>query len=454
MKRNGIFIKTFIYTAIFAVLLVGVTAFLFSAEIISYYRTQNINHITRSYQRIVTGTQDGTDIVESAKRFYEKNQSLPFVIRDKDGNTIFATPDLDWLGGDDAPPPNVNSNSDNENLVPGGGNALPITVYSGAEYEILVPGGDVADYHSGLTLRVAVALFAILAAGLLGAFVFARQMTKPIKSLADATSKMANLEDVSPPPRRADELGVLADDVHSMYVKLKDEILRERALEEAQRYFFSAASHELKTPIAATSVLLEGMLENVGDYKDHTKYLRECVKMMDTQSELIFEILEIVALSDGKIVPVPEKLDIGLTVASILPDFQTLAEANEQRLIVEIPNGQTCLVDPKMLKKALSNIILNAVQNTPDSGEIRVWSEPSENQYRLCVLNSGARIDEEFLPKLFDPFYRMDKARSRKSGRSGLGLTIVQKTLEAMDIPFALENTQGGVMFWMDLPKA
>jgi two-component system sensor histidine kinase VanS len=93
------------------------------------------------------------------------------------------------------------------------------------------------------------------------------------------------------------------------------------------------------------------------------------------------------------------------------------------------------------------------VQNTPADGEIRIWSEPAADEYRLCVLNTGARIDDAILPKLFDPFYRVDKVRSRKSGRSGLGLTIVQKTLEAMNIDFTLENTSAGVLFWMNLPK-
>ncbi|MNC33902.1 Signal-transduction histidine kinase senX3 [compost metagenome] len=236
--------------------------------------------------------------------------------------------------------------------------------------------------------------------------------------------------------------------------QLEDEILRERELEETQRYFFSAASHELKTPIAATSVLLEGMLENIGDYKDHPKYLRECVKMMDAQGKMISEMLEIISLNDGKIVPVPEELDIRQAVVVMLPDFQTLSEANGQRIVTDIPNGQTCLADPKLLKKALSNIVLNAVQNTPKGCDIRIWSEPATAQYRLCVLNTGAILEDTVLPKLFDPFYRMDKARSQKSGRSGLGLTIVQKTLEAMNIDFALENAPDGVLFWMDLPKA
>jgi two-component system sensor histidine kinase VanS len=455
LRRSGIFVKTFLYTAVFAVLLVGVTAGLFSAQIISYYRTQSMNHITRSYRRIVTRAQDGMSIIESAKHFHSLNQSLPFVIKDKEGGVLFATPTLLDTSEDD-----TSGSVDDANLAPGGGKALPFIVYSNDEYEIIVPGGDIASYRDGLTFRVFAALLAILAAALVCAFVFARQMTKPIKQLADATGKMAGLEDVSPPPKRSDELGELSEDIHSMYVKLKNEILHERELEETQRYFFAAASHELKTPIAATSVLLEGMLENVGDYENHPKYLRECLKLMGAQGNLISEILEIVALGDRRILPAPEQLDVGAVVASIIPEFKTLAETNGtnetngQRLSVDIPDGQICCADRKMLQYTLSNAILNAVQNTPDNGKIRIGSKPSKNAYRLYVLNTGTRIDDNVLPKLFDPFYRMDKARSQKDGRSGLGLTIVQKTLEAMGIAFALENTDDdNVLFWMDLPK-
>jgi signal transduction histidine kinase len=212
----------------------------------------------------------------------------------------------------------------------------------------------------------------MLAACVIGSLIFARQITKPIQTLADTANRMANLEDVPPLPARGDELGLLARDIHFMYDKLKetisrleDEILRERELEETQRYFFSAASHELKTPIAAMSVLLEGMLENVGDYKNHPKYLRECMRMMDVQGKIISEILEIVSLNNGRIISSPEKLDLGAAVAGLLPEFQTLSMANGSRIIADIPDGQVCLADLHMLQKALSNIILNAVQNTP-----------------------------------------------------------------------------------------
>lgn len=447
MKKSGIFIKVFIYTIIFSTLLVGATAALFSQQLISYFSRFRIQEITSTYQRMVDQSQGEDDITELARRFYERNQSFQFYITDRDGHIVYETPDADISGIANGIPPDSTST---------------ILVYLNKDYTLYALRNDVfAVNYDKWIAQALVVLSAMLAVCIIGALVFARQMTKPIKTLVDNTSKMANLEEIPPPPERKDELGILARDVYSMYDKLKetisrleDEILRERELEETQRYFFSAASHELKTPIAATSVLLEGMLENVGDYKDHPKYLRECVKMMDAQSKVISEILEIVNLSNGKIVPVPEKLDVRHTVADVLPDFQIMSEANGQSIILDIPDGQTCLADLKMLRKVLSNIILNAVQNTPKGGKIRIWSEPTAGKYRLRVLNMGVRIDDAVLTKLFNPFYRVDKARSRKNGHSGLGLTIVQKTLETMNAPFALENSPDGVLFWMDLPEA
>jgi len=443
MKFRGIFFKVFAYTTIFLILLVCVTVALFSRQFISYYRVNQMQKIGGSYQHLVDQLQGKreSDFPEMARQFYESNQSFQFYIEDKNGHIIYATPHADISG---------NTSSGN----------LTVLVSLNRDY-ILRAQSDNAftTNYVGLISQVLVALSAMLAVSIAGAFIFARQMTRPIKRLAEDTRKMANLEDVQPVSERADELGNLARDVHSMYDKLKDtiaklenEILREREMEETQRYFFSAASHELKTPIAATSVLLEGMLENVGDYKDHPKYLRECIRMADAQDKMISEILEIVNLNDGKIVPSPEKLDIGRTVADLLPNFQTLAEAYEQHIVCNISGGETVLADARMLKKALSNVILNAIQNTPKGGEIRIWTEPAADQYRLCILNAGAKIDDAVLPKLFDPFYRVDKARSRKDGRSGLGLTIVQKALEAMNIDFSLKNTSDGVLFLMDFP--
>lgn len=447
MKRSGIFIKVFIYTIVFSALLVGATAALFSSQIMSYYSGRQLQRISSTYKQLIDRAQGNVDITVIADQFHDRNQSFRFYIADAGGTIVYVTPDADPSAN------RVGMKADSE--------TTSFMVYLSKGYMLHVFNDDVFSLKYGnLIERTLVMLSAMFAVCVIGAYIFARQMTKPIKTLAENTTKMANLEEVPPLPERKDELGILARDVHSMYDRLKktisqleDEILRVREVEETRRYFFSAASHELKTPVSAASVLLEGMLENIGDYKDHPKYLRECMKMMDAQSKMISDILEIVNLNDGKIVPVPEKLDIRHTVTGMLPYFHTLSGAKGQRIITDIPLGQLCLADPRMLKKVLSNVILNAVQNTPDDGEIRIWSEPAAERYRLCVMNMGVRIDDTVLPKLFDPFYRVDQVRTRKNERSGLGLAIVRKTLESMSVDFALENTSDGVLFWMKLPK-
>jgi two-component system sensor histidine kinase VanS len=443
MKKRGIFIKVFAYTLISAALLVCVTAVLFSQQFMSFYRAIETREIVASYEPLVGYIRRGgsENIAEAARLFYENNQSFEFNVVDNAGGSLYATPNAD-----------TDSDFDGD---------FYFIVHRGEDYSIIAQSRTgLNSFYNDLAVR-AIAVFAVmLALCLVCAYIFARQMTKPIKRLANNTGKMARLEDVPREPERRDELGDLARDVHAMYEKLKDtiakledEILREREMEETQRYFFSAASHELKTPIAATSVLLEGMLENIGDYSDHPKYLRECIKLTDAQSKTVSEILEIVNLSDGKILPVPKRLDLGDTVASILPNYRTLAEAKDQQISAIVPEKTIVSADSQMLNKVLSNVILNAVQNAPSGAAIRIWSEPLHEHCRLCVLNTNTHIDEDMLPKLFDPFYRADKARNRKDKRSGLGLTIVQKSLKAMNIDFSLANTAEGVLFWMDLPK-
>ena len=439
MKKRGIFFKVFAYTAIFLFIMVSVTAGLFSQQFLLFYNTNRMQQLYASYSNLhnqLAGRNED-EIIRVARDFFNFNPSFVFYIRNNEGRAIFFTPNMD-----------VDDDLDF------GGHRIRMSV--GAEHTLFAVNriASQADYRS-LVQRSLFAIAGLLAIGIAGAFIFARQMTTPIKRLANDTKKMAALEDVSPLSIRHDEIGSLAHDVHSMYNKLKGEIIRVREMEETQRYFFSAASHELKTPIAATSVLLEGMIENIGDYKDHPKYLRECMKLMDSQNKTITEILELVNLNDSKINSNPEKINLHEIVAAILPNYQTLADAFCQRIVFNIPKDYFCFADKNMLKKVLSNVILNAVQNTPENEEIRIWSEPKADRYRISIMNTGAHIiEQKDLSKLFDPFYRIDKARTRKDGRSGLGLTIVRKTLEAMGADFELVQTKDGMLFWFVLPSA
>lgn len=270
MKKSGFFIKIFAYTIIAMILIVIITAALFSRQFFTLSRTIEREQIITSYQPLVdrVKSSDYNNIPKVAQRFHDNNQSFEFSIIDDNGGVIYATPGADTS-----------------------------TDFSGDFYWVLYKSPtngysviaqtrpSLTTFYNEIIIRALVAFAIILALCLVCAYIFARQITNPIKQLANDAGKMTRLEDVSQSlPNRLDELGDLSRDIHTMYDKLKEtisqlenEILRVQEMEEAQRYFFSAASHELKTPIAATGVLLEGMLANVGEYKNHPKYLRECV---------------------------------------------------------------------------------------------------------------------------------------------------------------------------------
>jgi len=96
---------------------------------------------------------------------------------------------------------------------------------------------------------------------------------------------------------------------------------------------------------------------------------------------------------------------------------------------------------------------MNAVQNSPNRENINIWSKENKETVTLNILNTGVFIDKQIMSKLFEPFFRADKARSSGNGHSGLGLTIVKKLLDAMEIPFSLDNTDEGVLFMLEIDK-
>ena len=450
MIKFGIFHKVFIYTTIFLFAVIAITIGLFYQQFVAFYTTQQTQQLQRNYQvlydELLRANRDRQQMIEIAQQFAEGNQSFIFQIIDEGENMLFVTPNINQQSGE-------------------GGTRILLTFNN---YTLIAQNPTTQIGGRGFWTTAALAFSAIMIIALIGAALFARQMVKPIKNLVADTKKMADLLSIEPPKKRDDEIGDLSKDVHNMYGKLKDiiviledENLRRKEMEESQRYFFSAASHELKTPIAAARVMMEGMMANIGDYKNHPKYLNECIKLMDEQSKTIYEILDIVNL-DGHFEPQPRQINVNKILTEQLKTYKSMSSASGQKITNDVLDNLHCYADPHLLKKVLSNVLINAIQNTPKDGHIHIFMEISnegilgftENTFdgiRLCVLNTG-RIDEERLPRLFDPFFRMDKSRSRKNGQTGLGLTIVKKMLDLMGMEFGLENTEDGVLFWMGLP--
>jgi two-component system sensor histidine kinase VanS len=458
--KLGIFPKAFLYTAVLLVLILGATITMFVRQFSSVYEAGQKQQLLDALQPLlnpIEGKSNG-EIVALAKEFHEKNLAIQFVIQDTGGRIIFSTASetqAEFVNKEIAP------NGDSSDTVFYNKSAH---VYSlGSEATIY---GYFSDANSAFFAEIlnnsALLLILILLVSIAGAYLCARALSKPIQRLAASAAKMSKLEPVFPPRPRADEIGQLSETVFEMYEELKetisrleDEVAVKEEMEQRQKDFFSAASHELKTPVAAMAALIEEMLEGVAGQEEYPRHLRKCMKMIAAQKRLISEILEVVRLNDGKVENCPEKLPLLEITGQVAEKPLALAALKELDIEIDMPETACCLVDRKLFDLALSNIIMNAVQNTRDGERVKIWSETGgDGQIGLCVLNTGAHIEKNQIAQLFNPFYRLDKARSRKDGHSGLGLAIVKKLLDGAKIPFSLENTPDGVLFQMKLPAA
>ena len=467
----GIFGKVFFYTCLILIFVVGIFFALFYERIQSTVTVTQQQQLGNVFHPLLESLQDKTDeeTIEIAKVFHSENRSFQFCFENADGSVLYQT---DGFSKPEAGLPFDSPLFSGALFGQGRYKFANISGGMGRQSAILALSvNDKRFYVSGLTLTSSVfdeivgeaiiAFSLIFFVSLIAAAVFARRIAKPIRRLTANTRMMAEFEDAPDFPDRNDEIGRLAKDVYLMHQNLKDtigqledEIKREREMEENQRYFFSAASHELKTPIAAACAILEGMTEGVIEPEEYPGYLQETLRLMKEQSSLVTEILDIVKMNDRMTTPLFEEVDISHFINNALESFHPLFEAKEQVLLLDVDDALVLRTDPRLLTKAVTSILQNATQYSPQGATIRVAAKKSAESCVLSVENGGAKIPESNLPKLFEAFYVEDESRSSKKGRNGLGLTIAKKTLDLLEIPFDLQNTAGGVRFSMTLPSS
>lgn len=307
------------------------------------------------------------------------------------------------------------------------------------------------------TLPLAAAL--ILAVSSLSAWFCSRIITKPVLQISSVSKRMAQLDMTwHCGTGRTDELGTLADSLNTLSqrltrtmselenanARLRADIAASRTLEKQRRDFFAAASHELKTPITVLKGQLESMTLGIGDYRNHEKYLPQTLTAVEEIEQLIQELLTITKMESG----IPESSFTSEYLAPVLRSCMAELEplAAEKQISIgaaQLNEAVSVAVNKQLFRKAVSNILSNAVRYSPEGQRITITLTDSA----LAVENTGVTIAEEDLPSLFTPFYRSDKSRSRKSGGSGLGLYIVKTILDLHGLGCKIENHGNAVRF-------
>lgn len=301
-------------------------------------------------------------------------------------------------------------------------------------------------------------LITILCISVCGAFICSRHFSKPLIEICSAAKRMSQLDMTwKCDTNRNDEIGVVSRSLNELSERLnhalcelqnanerlQQDIEREKEQEKQRIDFFTSVSHELKTPITIIKGELEGMIYQVGEYKDRETYLVHTLKTVENMEKLVKEILASARMSGSDFQLHLEPLNICNMLTKCYEDIQSIADEKLLNVHFHLPYKYLYHGDRKLLQRAFLNIISNAVFYSPKHAEIDIRLE--ENT--LEIENTGIHIENEDLKQIFLPFFRADKSRSRNTGGSGLGLYLVKMIFDRHGILYHMENTESGVEF-------
>lgn len=279
-------------------------------------------------------------------------------------------------------------------------------------------------------------------------FVFYKIVRRMVAAPLQGTAKQARLvsilafDEFKPDLKRRDEIGELNRALSEMAATLHTRWDSERDLEDKRQQFVSAASHDLKTPLALIGGYAEAIAQDISP-EENARYLAAIEQETARMNGLVREMLDYTRLDRTDELKNRKTLNLTALVRDMLTEYAPLFE--KRRLTADIADGVRIRGDETLLRRAVGCLLENAAKYSPENGRVSVRLTNSRN-HLLTVENDCEPIPETELPRLFEMFYRGDKARDRAGGH-GLGLAILQKILALHGLTCKAENIKGGVRF-------
>jgi two-component system phosphate regulon sensor histidine kinase PhoR len=234
---------------------------------------------------------------------------------------------------------------------------------------------------------------------------------------------------------------------------LEDQADRLR-LERVRRDFVANVSHELRTPLASVRLLIETLLNGALDEPDvATRMLNQMLGEVNSITQLAQELLDLSMIESGQMPMQMTRANLHEIVDEQIVHYEAMTQQRNLTVEDNVPIELAAEVDRKMIGRVLGNLIHNAIKFTPDRGRISIAAVSSGDQIKVSVADTGAGIPAEDLPRIFERFYKVDRARG-KSG-TGLGLAIARHVVEAHGGRIWAESVEGrGATFYFTLPAA
>lgn len=236
---------------------------------------------------------------------------------------------------------------------------------------------------------------------------------------------------------------------------LADDRTESYRLDDVRRDFIANISHELKTPIGAVGLLAEALSEAAGDEDQVRRFAKRLSKESDRLARITQEIIELSRLQAEDVLNKPELVDIDGVVAQAIDQNRVAADRHDIRLVSGGDAGSEVYGDEALLVVALHNLVANAVQYSPDGSRVGIGVTSSDGVIEIAVTDQGIGISEDEKNRVFERFFRTDPARSRRTGGSGLGLSIVKHVVQNHGGDVRVWSQHGhGSTFTIRLPAA
>ena len=309
----------------------------------------------------------------------------------------------------------------------------------------------------------------LIVCGAVAMYLYSRQFTKPIEDMAKAANQMSHLDfDVKVPTGSDDELGRLGNSINELSSKLEltiselktannelqKDIEQKVQIDEMRKEFLSHVSHELKTPIALIQGYSEGLKDNfLEDEESKEFYCDVIADEAKKMNRMVQKLLTLNQIEFGNNQVNMERFDITEMIQNMVEASKILVEKQGVQIIFDEPETHVW-ADEFMIEEVVNNYLSNARNHVTDGGIIKVSYCQHGKDLRVKVFNTGDHIPQEDINKLWVKFYKVDKARTREYGGSGIGLSIVEATMKANGKDYGVTNVEGGVEFYFEVESA
>ena len=287
-------------------------------------------------------------------------------------------------------------------------------------------------------------------------FIFASRITKPIREMSAIAEDISNLDfEKRVQYSSEDEIGNLGNSINNISEKLSSSMDGLKQDVERRKELVRNISHELKTPIGVIKGYAEGLQFSVADDEEkREKYCKVISNECDRMDSLVRELLNLSMFESGTFQIKTSEFDIRVLVQNIAERFEPTFAEKGIDFEWEMDKELFVSADYELIERVIINFIINAINHVEGNKKISINIHSMGEKVRIEVFNTGKHIQEEELVRIWDIFYKVDKARSREYGGNGLGLSISRLIGEAHGGKTGVENVNEGVMFFIEIPNA